>query len=232
MAYCGTLSMHDEKGEALHTIRYGSMPKGDVTGMRDRLVCDVATLVSKRPGLKLELICDGAPEMWNLLEAGFTAERFGEQPYQLVDLYHLTEKLAAAARVFDGEEPAEGRLRRWKMNLLNRESAATAILEELLASGKEQVFVGEERPVHAAITYLRTHSQEADRMNYAEARRLGLALGSGVVEATCKSLFEVRLKRCGSRWKEETGQHIVQLRALALSDRWGPAVELTLRPLR
>ena len=232
LAYCGTLSMHDEKGEALHTIRYGSMPKGDVTGMRDRLVCDVATLVSKRPGLKLELICDGAPEMWNLLEAGFTAERFGEQPYQLVDLYHLTEKLAAAARVFDGEEPAEGRLRRWKMNLLNRESAATAILEELLASGKEQVFVGEERPVHAAITYLRTHSQEADRMNYAEARRLGLALGSGVVEATCKSLFEVRLKRCGSRWKEETGQHIVQLRALALSDRWGPAVELTLRPLR
>jgi hypothetical protein len=35
----------------------------------------------------------------------------------------------------------------------------------------------------------------------------------------------------GARWKSETGQHILHLRALALSDRWEPAVELTLRPL-
>ena len=91
---------------------------------------------------------------------------------------------------------------------------------------------GADHPVHAAITSLRSNTEAADRLNYARARRRGLPLGSGNVEATCKSLFELRLKRCGSRGKNASGQHIVQLRALALSNRWGPAVELTLRPLR
>jgi hypothetical protein len=230
MAYVGTVTVHDEKGEGLHTIRYGCMPEGDVTGLRNRMVADVVTLRSKQAELKVQLLCDGAPEMWNLLEEGFTP-KFGQDVYRLVDLWHLTEKLGAAARAMDADSKVAGeRLARWKMNLLNRASAAIDILCELMESGLDQG-VGED-PIHSAITYLRTHSAEAERMNYARARRLGLPLGSGNAEATCKSLFELRMKRCGARWKPETGQHVVQLRALALSDRWAPAVELILRPLR
>ena len=230
MAYCGTVTLHDANGVGRHTIRYGCMPEGDLTGLRDRLVADVATLRSKKPDLKIELLCDGAPEMWNVLDEGFVA-KFGNDLYRLVDLHHLMEKLGAAARAIEDATGADQKLRRWKMSLLNRASAASGILEELTASGRDEG-VGTDHPVHAAITYLQSHSADADRMNYARARRLGLALGTGNVEATCKSLFETRMKRCGARWKEETGQHIVQLRTLALSDRWGPAIALTLRPLR
>lgn len=233
MAYCGTLTLHDENGVALHTIRYGCMPEGDVTGLRNRLVADAATLTSKRSDLKIQLLCDGAPEMWNLLEEGFGNGTFEaeEDVHCLVDLPHLMEKLGAAAKVIAGAEEEDDTVKRWKMRLLNREQAAEETLEELIASGMDEG-VTDDNPVHAAITYLQSHSKDGDRMNYARARRLGLPLGSGNVEATCKSLFELRLKRCGSRWKQETGQHIVQLRSLALSDRWGPAIGLTLRPLR
>jgi hypothetical protein len=230
MAYCGTVTLHDANGAALHTIRYGCMPQGNTLALQDRVVADAAMLLSKRPELELQLLCDGAPEMWNLLDAGFTAELFGDRLHRLVDLHHLLEKLGAAAPVV-GDAAGGETLRRWKLTLLNRQDAAAQILRELVASGRDEG-PGENHPLHAAISYLESHSVNADRMNYARARRLGLPLGSGNVEATCKSLFEMRLKRCGARWKEATGEHIVQLRALALSDRWGPAVELVLRPLR
>jgi hypothetical protein len=58
-------------------------------------------LRSKRPDLKMELLCRGAPEMWNLL-GGRLHPQFSNDFYGLVDLQHLMQKLGAAARVIDG----------------------------------------------------------------------------------------------------------------------------------
>ncbi len=226
MAYCGTVTLHDENGEGLHTIRYGRMPQGDAENLCEGLAADVAALLAKRPDLRLSVLCDGAPEMWNVL--GGHLDELGVERHELVDLWHNVEKLGRAAAVIHGATAAE-ELRRWKLRLLNSSRAAEAILDELKQSGREHVRVGESQPVHDAITYL---ANNGERMNYAKARRLGLPVGSGNVEATCKSLVEVRMKRGGARWKEETGEHVIQLRAVALSDRWDAAMKLTLRPLR
>jgi hypothetical protein len=228
MAYCGTVTLQDKDGKALHTIRYGSMPKGDVGGLVEGLAADVAELLRKRPSLIVQLLCDGAPEMWTLLEEHFSADKIGVELHKLVDWYHVVEKLSPAARVIHGQD-AHTTVQGWRLALLNQSNAAEQILVTLRTSGMEYVADGDQRPVHDAITYLKNH---AHRLDFAKARRLGLPIGSGNVEATCKSLFNVRMKRGGARWKEATGEHIVHLRALALCDRWDQAMALTLQPLR
>jgi hypothetical protein len=229
MAYCATLTLHDPKGEAVHTLRYGRMPQGEVEELCRTLAQDVCTVLRKHPALGVILLADGAPELWHLLEGSLNRQTLGVPVHQLVDLWHLLEKLGSAARLLYGEAHGSAVLQGWRLRLLNRSGSVAEILQELYRSGKEEVAVGTSRPVHEAITYLENHQA---RMNYAYARRRGLPVGSGNVEATCKSLVALRLKRPGARWKEETGEHVLNLRALALSDRWEAAMVLTLRPLR
>ncbi|MEE9392636.1 MAG: ISKra4 family transposase, partial [Planctomycetota bacterium] len=79
------------------------------------------------------------------------------------------------------------------------------------------------------ITYIENHK---DRMNYSTALNKKLPIGSGNVEATCKSLVAMRMKRSGSRWKEDSGHQVMQLRALALSSRWHPAMDKLFERIR
>jgi hypothetical protein len=227
MGYVGTVCLHDKNGDALRVLRYGTMPGGDPESLCVGLADDVLQILAKRPQLRLSLLCDGAPEMWNLLSAQFDQATFGRRRiYQLLDFWHVLEKLAAAAKVIDPATAGATRIR-WKLRLLNSSKARSEILAELRRSGCEGVKVGEERPVHDAITYLENN---AGRMDYARARRLGLPIGSGNVEATCKTLVNLRMNRSGARWKIDTGEHIIRLRAVALSDRWAAAMALTLKP--
>lgn len=241
MAYCATITLHDNKGEALHTIRYGRMPRGDIAGLLDGLLDDVLALRKKRPSLDVILLCDGAAENWTLLSAHFTKEKLGTKPWMLVDLFHLLEKLGSAAKVKVkadkvGAGDATGKVvktavstmvDRWKARLLNAPKAWEKIHAEIDAWGLEWQADGDDEPVHEALRYLKNQG-EAGRLNFADARSKGLPVGSGNVEATCKSLFQIRMKRAGARWHEDTAEDIITLRALAISDRWDKALDLTL----
>ena len=169
------------------------------------------------------MLADGAPEMWNLLEANFPACVFGKV-HRRIDFWHVIEKLAAAAKVLCKDDVAmRAMVWGWRRLLRRRKDAAATILAELLASRREreEVKVDGRRPVHEAITYLQN---SAERMIYAGAIKKGLPIGSGNVEATCKTLVGLRMKRCGSKWHNDTGNHVLHLRALALSDRWDDAM--------
>jgi len=225
MAYCGTVTLHNAEGDSLHTIRYGCMPHSSQEALVTSMAGDVVALREQCPELVVTLLCDGAAEMWNLLDAEFDEpETFGSLT-RLIDYWHLVEKLSHAAKVLDADG-AGAIMKRWKLRLLNCNGAADEILEELLASDKEHVVVGTSEPVHEAITYIQNNG---DRMKYAGARRRGLPIGSGNVEATCKTLVRQRMDRAGARWKNRTGDHLLHLRALSLSDRWDDAMDATLR---
>jgi hypothetical protein len=233
MAYCATVTLHDEAGTAIHTIRYGTMPAGDPVGLCAGVADDVVALLAKRPDLQVGLLCDGAHELWGLLDDEFTKAPFNTREIviqRLIDFWHAIEKLAPAAKLIAGDEGgAKPLLARWKTLLRNSSGGRARILGELHASGKEDVEEGGIKPVHEAITYF---TNNAKRMNYAAARRKGMPIGSGNVEATCKSLVALRMKRPGARWKSRTGEHIIHMRALALSDRWDDAMDIVLKPPR
>ena len=229
MAYCTTVTFHDETGAALHTIRQGAVPSVDPLDLCDRLLADAVAILAQRPDLRVVLLSDGAPEMRALLRSALDESTLGTTVYELLDFWHLLEKLGAAAQVLYGDAHAKDVLARWRVDLLNRNAAPDNVLTTLQQSGRRHVRIGRHRPVHEAITYLENHRE---LLGYPGARRRGLPIGSGNTEATCKTLFTVRMKRSGARWKEATAGDVINLRALALSDRWAPGLQLTLAPLR
>jgi hypothetical protein len=223
MAYCASVTLLDEEGDPLHKICYGRMPQGDPVGLVEGMASDVMELLRRRPDLAVTIIADGAPELWGLLDAQLNTKALGVAPHRLIDLFHLLEKLGAAAVALYGEQAATSQRKRWCLRLKNSDTAALRILDQLRRDDDGSV------EVHEAITYIENNH---DRMNYAKAQAEGRPLGSGAVESTCKSLVTLRMKRPGTRWHERSGEHIIQLRALRLSDRWSSAMALTLRPLR
>jgi hypothetical protein len=232
MAYVGTVTLHDAEGEALHTLRYGGMPDLDPASLGEALARDVRALLAKRPSLHVVLMADGAKELWGILEQELSADELGvpvNQVTMLIDFWHVLEKLAAAAVAIWGDGEGRARLGEWRRLLTFRTDSAAMIRAQLLRFGAVDKRVDGHRPVHDAITYLENN---AALMGYVGARRRGLPIGSGNVEATCKSLVSMRMKRPGARWKNETGDNVLQLRSLMLSDRWDAGIALALRPLR
>jgi len=69
-------------------------------------------------------------------------------------------------------------------------------------------------------TALGYFERNAHRMRYAHFKKLGMFVGSGAVEAGCKSIAGQRCKLSGMRWTVAGATGILTLRCLEASDRW------------
>ena len=152
---------------------------------------------------------DGAPWIW-----GIAAEHF-PGAIQIVDLYHARAHLADLGKLLYG--PGSAASKSW--TAARREAldagdveAVVAALERLRPRGTET-----QNAARQARGYFETN---AVRMRYARFRRQGLFIGSGVVEAGCKTIVGLRLKQSGMRWTVRGANAIIALRCADLSGRW------------
>lgn len=74
MAWSGTVPFHDAEGTVIETIHYGREP-GQGAYLCESLVSDVLAIREKHPALPIVALCDGAHDLWNMLEAELKVSR-------------------------------------------------------------------------------------------------------------------------------------------------------------
>ena len=79
-----------------------------------------------------------------------------------------------------------------------------------------QILVNDSRRRKAEAAYFETNAQ---RMRYPEFRRRHLFVGSGVIEAGCKTVIGSRLKQSGMFWTVTGANAIIALRCCQLNNR-------------
>ena len=173
---------------------------------------DLAEAEARRRGSEhirqLTILGDGAAWIWNQASQHFPAAT------QIVDLYHAREHLHALGSLVAfmlGTSYKDWLAERLRQLDNGDIPAMIASFRELpLASRKA-------RERDKALHYFQTN---AHRMHYAWYRSLGLFVGSGMVEAGCKSVIGQRLKQSGMHWTEAGATGILTLRCQQASNRW------------
>ena len=162
-------------------------------------------------GAKTKIHCVGDAAPWILEQ---WRQRFGEQASYLIDFYHVSEYLAAAAVVIAGAK-AKGWLEKQQSRL--KENRVAEVIEQLLPHIERTEIKEEEAPVRKCHRYITRHREQ---MNYKEALLAGLPIGSGEVEGGHRGVVQERLKKAGAWWKRENAKKMLALRVNRANGEW------------
>ena len=141
-------------------------------------------------------------------------EKFGERASFLVDFYHVSEYLAAAAEVIAATNKGEW-LRQQQEYL--KQSRFDEVIDELRSKLEEETDEQRRQPILVCERYL---SNRREYLDYESALKAGLPIGSGEVESGHRSVIQKRLKLSGAWWKIENAEKMLALRVVRANGGW------------
>ena len=158
---------------------------------------------------KKVVLGDGAEWIWNIADQHFVGA------VQIVDIWHAREHIwDVAGKLFSSDDK-------------QRKSWAKKLIKQLNA-GRVKAVVTQLRSVptrkpelrHILRTEADYFERNKQRMLYPKFRKQGLFVGSGVIEAGCKTVIGSRLKQSGMFWTVRGANAIVALRCTRLSRKF------------
>lgn len=217
-AGCGTVSFYDREGELISTVRFARMPESKKATLKEMITREFQTVQKQRPDLKFVALADGAKDNWKYLD------KLLPEAAKVLDFYHSAEHLHTALNAAYGEGSSKSASQFEKLRHILRHdyNGVESVIRSLIHLRDSFP----RRPVIAReLTYFRKNRH---RMRYVEMAEALLPIGSGIVEAACKTLVAQRMKQSGMRWREDGGQAILTLRSLIQSDRFDRGWKLLL----
>jgi len=157
---------------------------------------------------KVVLLMDGAPGLENMGRLNFP------DATQIVDFWHGVDHAGKVVEALLGskEHPEyQARRSRWVRRLLG--NGVENLIKE---TRKECIGKAQEEAVEKQLAYF-VHN--VARMQYRTFRRQGFFIGSGVVEAGCKTVIGTRCKQSGMFWGRPGAENVLALRCLSASRR-------------
>jgi hypothetical protein len=158
------------------------------------------------------------PQTVLLVDGALSLEKLGLDYFpdavQIVDFYHALEHLQTLIQTLWGKADQDGnqhRLHKWKKLLAN--DGVQRIIKQAC---KEASNRGNLAEVQAVLGYFR---HNVARMQYGTFRAKNYFIGSGVLEAGCRSIVGKRCKQSGMFWSQPGAEKVLAFRCIHASKR-------------
>ena len=192
------------------TLAFGGTLQGGVE-TAGQCLFDCAVQAGFGIGTPIHGVGDGASWIADQVE-----DQFGAQGSYLVDFFHVCDYLSAACKAIVSSEQEQKTWMDEKKDRL-KTNQTNEVLQELQTHLESPKVQDSEAPVRQCYRYL---SNRRDQLNYKDAIKRDLPIGSGEIESAHRYIVQQRMKRPGAWWCPHNAQHMLALRLNRANREW------------